>query len=434
MWKRNLNLSIMALGAILFVSGCKVKLPEIEVADGNKLSCTATVPTQIATQGVDADTAFSVSVTASGGEGPYHIFGQIGEFSSTTSVSKSYSNTSDSDIVVDDVVIVADTIGLTQQCAFSVTVHPEPVVPNPSITVEASPSAEVDFDETITLSVFTLDLEGNIQYGFNFTEPGISIQQNDEVAVFSVSDNSAHMFNVEVTATGDNGSVSYVATLKFNKDVVQPTNLNCSLSYSSGGFITGDDIAFTVTSSTGETLTITQANFGTNSTVVSNTDGVAIVNYSSPGTKGISVRAKDKNSNALCNNGSSMVALITVDSPPVVDPPPTGTISCTAVTDGNAYYRWRENNDFRYYDGFLYNTIIVNVTVSGSISGTARIKSSGGIGTLNATSRGHSYVLGDLSREVALYSTGSHRLVVSVIDSAGKEAQCTTNTVYTYSR
>lgn len=84
------------------------------------MSCTVSVPNNGAP--VSSGQTVPLTVTASGGTAPYTLGGQ--NFTSTLTVSKTYTNTSSANTVVTESVNVSDAAGKSVSCSASVTVTP----------------------------------------------------------------------------------------------------------------------------------------------------------------------------------------------------------------------------------------------------------------------------------------------------------------------
>ena len=93
-------LTVIGISA-LALTGCKVKVPE-----SAKPRCTAVA----ASASIEADTPVRITVSASGGEAPYFLTGQIGTFASSTTLSRSYANDSGADKNIEEVVLVSDNV------------------------------------------------------------------------------------------------------------------------------------------------------------------------------------------------------------------------------------------------------------------------------------------------------------------------------------
>lgn len=102
------------------------------------LSCTATLPNNGAA--VLPDQMVALTVTAQGGTGPYSLNGSS-VFLSSTTVAKTYSNATSSNLIVQEPFQVKDATGATASCQATLTVLPaNPPSNNLSCSLAVSPS------------------------------------------------------------------------------------------------------------------------------------------------------------------------------------------------------------------------------------------------------------------------------------------------------
>jgi hypothetical protein len=185
-----------------------------------------------------------LKVTAEGGTSPYRVLGIIGSFESTTNVKRTYTNETDAVVSQEDSVFVFDSNGRSTQCfaTFDVDVaddnDPDPTTPVVSVTTTAMPAV---IPAPVVLSATSDGFDGAaVTYTFEFTHTGVSMVQNDNTATFTVTDNTAHAFNVTVKATSATEEASKVVAVAFV--VPNTTPLNCTLKVADGPFIVGDTV------------------------------------------------------------------------------------------------------------------------------------------------------------------------------------------------
>ncbi len=396
----------------LALSGCKVKVPET-----SKPHCTA-----VADVGsVDADTAFNVKITATGGEAPYYLQGQVGTFTSEITISRSYANETGADKHIEEQVLVNDNVGLTAQCSFEITVHTKVVVPpTASVDATASPSTTVLVGSSITLQATSTNLGATPTYTFAIqgSSTGISKVQTGSSAVFSVTDSLAHDFDVLITGTGNSQTATKTVHLTFS--VAAPGSMACTIGHDKSYGVIDEEIKFTVTASTGEAITILEFLPGTSGTVVNTTDGVVKVKYSSNGTKTVSVRAKSKTRNVICNNNISMLDAVSINK----------ALACVAKTDGTQYRVWY-GASAPAWDGYLWNSALVWAEIA-SDSGVGS-KSVTGINTIpDLNGFYQAYQNNPIAKEVFFYDAGTVKLELTVKDSVGNTTKCTTSDINVY--
>lgn len=393
----------------LALTGCKVKVPE-----QNKPHCTAVA----ASASVDADTAVDVTITATGGEAPYYLQGQVGTFTSTTTISRSYSNDSGADKYIEEQVLVNDNVGLTAQCSFQVTVHTKVTTPVASVDVTASPSASVLVGSSITLQATSTNLGASPTYTFAFTQAGVNKVQTGAQAVFSVTDSAAHDFDVVVTGSGN--SLTATKTIHLSFTVAAPGSMACTIAHDKSYAVVDEEVKFTISASTGEAITILEFLPGTSGTVASTVDGVVKVKYSSVGTKTVSVRAKAKNRNVICNNNISMVDSVAIKK----------ALTCVAKTD-LTQYRVYYGPSAPAWDGYLWNSALV----------WAEVPSDAGVGSASVTAINTTpdingfyqpYQNNPIAKEVYFYEAGTTKLELTVKDSVGNTVKCTTGDIQIY--
>lgn len=127
---------------------CKVVVPDQVTTGGgtgnsqsqNLLTCSAVISgVSSATSG----TPVPILVNASGGTAPYSLPGISGTFASFTTTTRTYSNTTSSDIIVDDQVTILDSASNAATCGFKVTVKSSSNPTNVSCSLVANPNPAV---------------------------------------------------------------------------------------------------------------------------------------------------------------------------------------------------------------------------------------------------------------------------------------------------
>lgn len=121
MWSRVWNVALLALSLSGLVA-CKVEIPPSQVIiQGDvqaNLSCTATVNGTSVLPGQP----ITIDVKGLSGVAPYSISGVSSNFSSFTTITRTYTNNTNLQIVVQDSVTVADSQGHSATCGFQLTV------------------------------------------------------------------------------------------------------------------------------------------------------------------------------------------------------------------------------------------------------------------------------------------------------------------------
>jgi large repetitive protein len=211
----------------MFIQGCNLNLPNsITVTSGNggggttpasNLACsvapvnsTAAVPGQ----------PYALTVDASGGTAPYSVQGVQGNFGSFTNISRTYTNTTSNQIVVNDSVTVVDTNSNTASCGFSVTVAASggSLTPSPlSCTLTLNSQAPIVNTNTV-VSIVAQGGSGDLTFsdftgGANATVVTALNQTSNTQATATVdyTQTGAETASVEVTdQAGDQASCGVV--------------------------------------------------------------------------------------------------------------------------------------------------------------------------------------------------------------------------------
>jgi len=125
MWYRlwNVVLSGVALASLV---ACKVQVPSsVEVVGTTSLTCVATVTNgTVFTSGEPV----IIRVTAENGTTPYSLSG-VGNFSASTSVTRTYTNQTANQIVITDQISISDSQGRGASCSFQANISPSIVNP-----------------------------------------------------------------------------------------------------------------------------------------------------------------------------------------------------------------------------------------------------------------------------------------------------------------
>lgn len=128
MW-RSINLSFSGIVLASVLSACsldlnpKIEIPQIPGLTTPPLTCSAMLAPSAGSYAVSGEAA-PIQVKASGGTGPYAVVGTAIGFSAETVISRTYTNSTSSNIFVVDTVQVSDHVGAVKQCNFLVTVAP----------------------------------------------------------------------------------------------------------------------------------------------------------------------------------------------------------------------------------------------------------------------------------------------------------------------
>lgn len=306
---------------------------------GNPSTLACTLVASPASPQVNQSTTFTV--TGNGGTAPY-VFNQLslgtgGTISSPlTQISAtqasavgSYSSTG----LRTASVQVRDATNTPVSCSQSVN-----VLNVATVAVSTSPSANVSYTQPITLTATGNDFPSAPTFSFAFATTqdgtGLTLSATGNTAVVTVVDGLNHpSVNVVATATGGGVTATKTTTLSFTGSLP----LTCIISNPSGPFSVNQDIPFTVTSNTGEPLTITDFNVGTSGTITGSTANSRTVAYSTSGTKTIGLRANSTTRPTVsCNNGALLQQSVVVQS----------LFSCDAYTYYNPSYT---NEYFKAY-------------------------------------------------------------------------------------
>ncbi len=394
----------------LILSGCKVKVPE-----QSKPHCTAVA----ASASIEHNAPVSVTVTGTGGEAPYTLQGQVGSFATSTTFSRSYANETGADLHIEEAVLLNDNVGLTTQCSFNVVVHTKVITaPTASVDVTASPSLTALNTQNITLQTTSTNLGSSPTYTFAFTGTGVSKVQTGSQAVFSVTDSLAHDFDVVVTGTGN--SLTATKTVHLSFTVPAAGSMACNIAHDKSYAVIDEQVTFTLSAQTGEALTVLEFLPGTSGSVVSTVDGVVKVKWSSIGTKTVSVRAKSKTRNVICNNNLSMIDSVVVRK----------ALSCIAKTDGTQY-RVYYGAGAPAWDGYMWNSALVWAEIPAD-SGNGQVTVTGVNSIPTVSGFFQAYQNNPIAKEVFFSEAKTFKLELTVQDQVGNTAKCQTSTLNSY--
>lgn len=189
------NFGMLVVAAVAgLLSACSIKLPNLDASLNKvKLTCSAVVD-PAAGSIIASGAAVPIQVKASGGVAPYQIFDSTTTFNPDTVISRTYTNTTASNITVNDTVMMKDNLGLVGQCGFSVTIAPAGTVPsNLACTLAGTPSSPVVGQNVSFLATAS---GGTAPYAFSQFTPGAD--------------------STIVTALASASSTTATATAKFN--------------------------------------------------------------------------------------------------------------------------------------------------------------------------------------------------------------------------
>lgn len=229
---------------------------------------------------------FALEVTASGGGGTY-AFSNLSLGADGVIVQNLVPNGAQASAQAKYTASGSKTIAVTVgdgtdsvTCNKAMTVRPAL-----SVSLAASPALIVTADNPIVLTATSAGFLGTPSYVFSTTESGITISTNGNIATVTSQNFAVHSsFVVAVTASSQGESAANQISLVFT--AAPP--VSCALNYPAGTYIVLDDIVFTMTASTNETVEISTFNAGTNGTVLSSTTSTRKVEYSTSGSKSLS--------------------------------------------------------------------------------------------------------------------------------------------------
>jgi hypothetical protein len=490
----------VALSSLLLVQACNLNLPSSVTITANggsgttpPTNPTCTVAPVNSTPAVPGQ-PYALTVTASNGTAPYSIQGVSGTFGSFTNISRTYTNNSSNQVVVNDSVTVADANSNTGSCAFSVTVAaassggltpsaiscnmtlssqaPEVntntvitvdatggsgsltfsslsagtnatlvsalretssteatatvdytqtgsetasvlvtdqagdqascgvvfgVRPAPTVTIAASPSTTVAYNQPIGLGASTANFLHVPTITFSTTEQGISLVPNGPVATVTATDFQAHNSFV-VKAQAQDGSD--VATGSITLSIQAALPLSCTMVPDSATHNIGDNVNVTVTASDGEALVIGPVTAADGTLLTPAGINPFTLRFPTSGQKPISATATSATTGRSCNNGAALTAQVTISpaltcsvsfaqASPVLGQwvivsavlpsgYPAGTASITSITSssnaGLAVAGYSDNTDLNAwvaFDAQAAGTFPVNVTVQSQNGQTA---------------------------------------------------------------
>ncbi len=370
-----------------------------ESAPPSNLSCTMAASTS--TVGINTPVEFLVVAAGGTGSRTFGTFnpGNNGTITvpfnpSTGTVQASYSASGQSTASIQ----VSDSAGNTASCSSSISVNP-----SPSLSVSVSPSSTQPSGSIFTLTASPANfINPPTSYTFTPSASGVTVNQSSSSSpTAQVSSTTQTSFQVTVVATNGVESASSTVTLTYTSS----GQLNCSLSYPSGTYYPNNVVTFTISANTGENLVITsvQAQDGSGYYAGSN----IYTQFSSAGTKQVSVYARSASTGRLCNSGAAAQTSIVISTP-------SNPLSCTASTNRNPTY--------------IGQTTRATVTPSGN-SGAARMTT---IGISPSWAVGfYSIYANGVQADLTILTPGNFTITYNIRDAAGNTASCTSSqTVY----
>lgn len=394
----------------------------ISDAQGNSAACNVTLTVNPTPQTSNLACAFSANttspavgqtvnytVTVSGGTAPYSSSNyQPG--SNTTYAStlvQSSATTFSSSAIYGTAgyktasVQINDALGGQTTCSQVIN-----VIGTPSVSVTASPSSTVAAGTPITLTATTANFSSNPDVTFSTLSGGVALSSVGNTIVVSTTDFLARTVVVDVVASNGSQQASTSITLNFTGS----QSLTCYLEYppSYTNYKVGDQITFSVRAASGEALALTSLS-AQDGTVLDPLGGSsANIRFNSSGTKTVYATARSASTGVLCNSGAYLTNSLYIA-------PQQAALSCTAVTSPDPTYR----------GGFFLARAVVP---SGSGVGTVRLVQ---IQTSWDARTSYSYYNDATSSYMAIYNAGTFPIVLTVRDSAGNTATCSTyQTVY----
>lgn len=358
-------------------------------------------------QGAPVGTLINLGVTVSGGVAPYNSSLYTAGADSTSSVLTQTGTGDFSAYVFYGVaglktasVRMTDSVGTAVTCSQVVT-----VIGAPSVSVAASPSSTVVSGSSITLTAQTSNFGSTLPtINFSTTNGGVTFTAVGNTIVVGTTDGQARTIIVNVEASTATQQATTAITLTFTAPA---QNLNCSLSHLTGFYQVGDIVTFNVSTLLGQSLALTTLSAQDGTVLDYLGASHARVRFNSAGYKTVSATASSISTGALCNGGATLTDNVTI-----LGVTPT-TLSCSAVTTYNPSYR----GEF-----FLARAVVP----AGVGVGTVRLVD---IKTSWSAQTSYSYYNDATSSYMAIYNVGSFPIALTVRDSAGNEATCSTTQV-----
>lgn len=359
-------------------------------------------------QGAPLGTLINLGVTVSGGVAPYNSsLYTAGADSTYSSVLTQTATETFSAYVIYGVaglktasVRMTDSVGTAVTCSQVVT-----VIGAPSVSVAASPSSTVVSGSSITLTAQTSNFGSTLPtITFSTTSGGVTFTAVGNTIVVGTTDGQARTIIVNVEATTATQQATTAITLTFTAPA---QSLNCSLSHLTGFYQVGDIVTFNVSALLGQSLALTTLSAQDGTVLDYLGASHARVRFNSAGYKTVSATASSISTGALCNGGATLT-----DNVSILGVTPT-TLSCSAVTTYNPSYR----GEF-----FLARAVVP----AGVGVGTVRLVD---IKTSWSAQTSYSYYNDATSSYMAIYNVGSFPIALTVRDSAGNEATCSTTQV-----
>lgn len=299
-------------------------------------------------------------------------------------------------------VLINDSLGNQTSCSQIIN-----VAASPSVSVTALPSTTVASGTPISLTATTANFNSAPEITFSTVSGGILFTAVGSTIVVSTTDYLAHTVVIDVVASTATQQASTSITLNFTSS----QTLSCNLSHASGYYRAGDYVTFSVSSTTGEALSLTSLSAQDGTVVDALGGSSARIQFSSSGYKNVYATAQAVYSNGAtvpCNSGATLTDTVYIYSAATA-------LSCTAITSPNPSYRG--------------NYFLARAQVpSGAGVGTVRLTK---IQTSSDAITSYSYYNDATSSYFAIYNGGTFRIVLTVTDGAGNTATCSTyQTVY----
>lgn len=275
--------------ALFSLVACKLTLPKDVTVDGNgsvALACVANVSNN--TVFAPGQTV-TIQVTAQNGAAPYVLTG-VGNFSASTTITRTYNNQTNYQIVVQDQVSISDSQGHSASCGFSVNVSAnvtnpgnltcqisgsvDSVLPNNNVTYNmvANGTGSITFSNFQPGSDGIVTLPLTVQGPLNATAAASYSAVGVKTASVMVTDSAGNVASCSDTTTvRSNPAISVVASPSASVPVGTSINLTANLS----NFTTTPSVMMT-TSEPGVSVVMT----GANTARVDATNNLAHSNFS----------------------------------------------------------------------------------------------------------------------------------------------------------
>lgn len=378
-----------------------IPTPIVSSLDLQKLTCAAYIAAD-SSGAVEPDKTIPVTLQVGGGSAPYSVNGVVGTFLTQVNVNRTYSNDTSNNLVVNDSIEIKDNSGSSVTCALTVTVLPKTSTPSDlACSLTASKSIlnlgeQVEYTATVS--------GGTAPYAFVSFAPG-----NGGTTTSSISATSNSVAKAKASYSLSGSSTATVIASDINGD-----QISCSKTVSvlPSAFITvAASPSTAVWSDQVITLNPTAVNFaGTVSYTYTTTEPKAVITRNG-NLAFVSVNDTLSHSFIVVVAATDGVKTVTlnVSLSFVARNVTTPTLTCIAKT---------------YYNpSYLDEEVLAVATPSGGV-GTVRLT--------NISSTQNSYMSywgasGLLSAYVSFGNVGTFPVTLTVQDSAGNTASCSTN-------